>query len=219
MDVSFDAREIVFSAKAPKDSNYHVYRINVDGTNPCDAAAGKVSKGACQITDGANDQSLGGPSGVRKDRWQVEQAFRDRGDQRIRLDIVGFNVDKPGDQEKLEELKVIARNSGGAYYSASDPSGLLKALQESLGLSKYVVENAQGELMGEPKELESILELSPPRARPQDYVVRLVGAQPPVQNGEFRVEQSEAIEMYLSADRRRFTHQRYGVELRDSLTG
>jgi hypothetical protein len=57
VDLSFDARELVFSARAPNDMNYHVYRINVDGTNPCDAAAGKVSVGACQITMSANDES------------------------------------------------------------------------------------------------------------------------------------------------------------------
>src|SRR5262249_23685296 len=55
--VSFDAREVVFSGRAPSDANYHLYRINVDGTNPCDAAAGKVSQGACQITDGPNDEA------------------------------------------------------------------------------------------------------------------------------------------------------------------
>ncbi len=55
-DVSFDAREIVFSGRAPGDGNYHVYRVNVDGSNPCDAAKGVVSTGACQITDGGNDE-------------------------------------------------------------------------------------------------------------------------------------------------------------------
>jgi Hydrazine synthase alpha subunit middle domain len=55
-DLSFDAREFVISAKAPKDSNYHLYRVGVDGSNPCDAAAGKVSMGLCQITDGPYDQ-------------------------------------------------------------------------------------------------------------------------------------------------------------------
>ena len=34
MDLSFDAREIVFSGKAPGDDRYHVFRINVDGTQP-----------------------------------------------------------------------------------------------------------------------------------------------------------------------------------------
>ncbi len=56
LDVSFDAREIVLSGKAPMDSNYHLYRVNVDGTNPCDAALGKVTQGPCQITSGGNDQ-------------------------------------------------------------------------------------------------------------------------------------------------------------------
>ena len=55
-DLSFDAREIVFSAEAPGDDHYHLYRIGVDGTNPCDAALGKVTMGACQITDGPYDE-------------------------------------------------------------------------------------------------------------------------------------------------------------------
>ena len=56
MDLSFDAREIAFSGKAPGDDRYHIFRINVDGTNPCDAAMGKVSQGPCQITNGPNDE-------------------------------------------------------------------------------------------------------------------------------------------------------------------
>ncbi|MFI5289747.1 MAG: hypothetical protein ACHQ17_08860, partial [Polyangia bacterium] len=56
VDLSFDARELVFSGKAPGDDNYHIYRVNVDGSNPCDAAMGKVSVGACQVTAGPNDQ-------------------------------------------------------------------------------------------------------------------------------------------------------------------
>jgi hypothetical protein len=54
-DLSFDAREIVFSGKAPGDNAYHLYRVNVDGTNPCDAITGKVSDGPCQITEGPYD--------------------------------------------------------------------------------------------------------------------------------------------------------------------
>jgi hypothetical protein len=55
-DISFDAREIVFSGRAPGDDRYHIYRVNVDGSNPCDAAKGVVSQGACQITEGGNDE-------------------------------------------------------------------------------------------------------------------------------------------------------------------
>jgi hypothetical protein len=56
VDLSFDARELVFSGRAPSDDHYHIFRVNVDGTNPCDAALGKVSQGPCQITMGANDE-------------------------------------------------------------------------------------------------------------------------------------------------------------------
>jgi hypothetical protein len=56
LDLSFDAREIAFSGRAPGDDHYHIFRVNVDGTNPCDAALGKVSQGPCQITMGPNDE-------------------------------------------------------------------------------------------------------------------------------------------------------------------
>src|SRR5678815_5175142 len=49
-DLSFDARELVFSAQAPGDDHYQLYRIGIDGTNPCDAAASKASMSPCQIT-------------------------------------------------------------------------------------------------------------------------------------------------------------------------
>jgi hypothetical protein len=56
LDLSFDARELIFSGKAPGADRYHIFRVNVDGSNPCDAAIGKVSQGPCQITDGPNDE-------------------------------------------------------------------------------------------------------------------------------------------------------------------
>src|SRR4030095_16829308 len=56
LDLSFDAREVVFSGRRPGDDNYHIYRITVDGMNPCDAAKGKDTVGPCQITEGPNDQ-------------------------------------------------------------------------------------------------------------------------------------------------------------------
>ncbi|HEX3726137.1 MAG TPA: hypothetical protein VHV08_07835, partial [Pirellulales bacterium] len=174
------------------------------------------------ITDGVNEQSSGGPPGVIKLRQQVEEAFDQQRPRKIRLDIVGFNLNAGEQQAKLEDLKALARRTGGAYYSASDPSGLLKVLQDSLGLRKYAVENAQGELVDEPRELGTVTQLPPPRGRPQTYVARLAGAQPPVASEPLRVELSEALELFLSEDRRTFQSRRYTgskeQELRDSLT-
>ncbi|HEY5311109.1 MAG TPA: hypothetical protein VIK18_01275, partial [Pirellulales bacterium] len=173
------------------------------------------------ITDGVNEQSAGGPPGVITMRQQVEQAFDVHRAQHIRLDIVGFNVQESEQREKLEDLRAIARRTGGGYYSASDPSGLLKALHESLGLSRYVVENSRGELMGEPENLGSTTELPAPGDRPQQYVVRLVGAQPPVESESLQVIDDEALELYLTKDHqlqmRRYTGSRE-QELRASFT-
>ncbi len=57
LDLSFDARELVFSARlAGADDHFHLFRVNVDGSNPCDAVNNKVSQGPCQITMGGNDE-------------------------------------------------------------------------------------------------------------------------------------------------------------------
>jgi hypothetical protein len=51
MDVSFDGQEIVFSARLETDSNYNIYRIKIDGTNP--EEAGK--KGPALVHTGPYD--------------------------------------------------------------------------------------------------------------------------------------------------------------------
>jgi hypothetical protein len=53
MDLSFDATEIVFSARRTSDDNYHLYLINVDGTNP--VMMGQA--GPQQITGGPYDDT------------------------------------------------------------------------------------------------------------------------------------------------------------------
>jgi hypothetical protein len=52
MDLSFDAAEVVFSARLAPGDPYHLFRINLDGSNPCEPG----STGYCQITDGPNDE-------------------------------------------------------------------------------------------------------------------------------------------------------------------
>jgi hypothetical protein len=183
--------------------------IENDFTNERDAAQRRV----VVITDGVNEQSPGGPAGVIKLRGHVERALDSHREQPVEVDIIGFNVDAPAQREKLDDLKEIARRSRGTYYPASDPSELLQALQDSLGPRKYSVENAQGVLVGEPRDLEEPTDLP----GPQQYIVRLVDAQPPVESEPQIVEQSEALELFLSDDGRRFEDRRYDAALRDSV--
>src|SRR5689334_1163162 len=51
VDLSFDAKEIVFSARTKDSSTYHLYRLNLDGTNPCMPGM----RGACKITSGPDN--------------------------------------------------------------------------------------------------------------------------------------------------------------------
>lgn len=106
-DVSFDGRELLFSGRAADDNNFHVYRINVDGTNPCDAAAGKVTQGACQVTDGPFDQVYpiylpGGRMLFMTNRnvegTEVPQ-FRDEYERATTIQFATASIDGSGEQE------------------------------------------------------------------------------------------------------------------------
>ncbi len=73
-----------------------------------------------------------------KFRKDVEDTFRQPGNRGIKFDIVGFNL-TPKDQDErrsLQDLKEVTAEAGGAFYSVQDPTNLLRALEESLGLSK-----------------------------------------------------------------------------------
>jgi hypothetical protein len=121
----------------------------------------------------------------------------------------------------VDDLRAIARRTGGAYYSANDPSGLLKVLEESLGLSRYVVEGTDG-TRSEPHDLGAPTFVELPAAGNGSYRASIVGSDPPVRSDDFVLAGDEALELFLSADKRRLEHRRYtgGAEqdLRDSQT-
>ncbi len=126
------------------------------------------------ITDGVNNQTGGGPD-VRY-REDVEQELKKPGNERIHLDVVGFNIEKQEaglsveeTARRLNDLRELARSTGGAFHDTSDPTTLLRALQRSLSLSQYVVETLPGgrRITPEPLELNTpcVIERPPPQAR------------------------------------------------------
>ncbi|MDD4267831.1 MAG: VWA domain-containing protein [Pirellulales bacterium] len=173
------------------------------------------------ITDGFNQQSSGGPAGTRKYRKDVEDELNLAGNQNIQLDIIGFDMaaENPAGERSLADLKELAQRTGGAFYPANDPSGLVAALEQSLQLSRFVVipAGAAGQTSAEPIDLERTWEVDHPPGRRLPYIVRLDA---PGRVAETAVELAggEAIELFLRGDPRggppRLVHQRYGKSLR-----
>lgn len=174
------------------------------------------------ITDGFNQQSGGGPAGTRKYRKDVEDELNLAGNQNIQLDIIGFDLaaENPAEERSLADLKELAQRTGGEFYPANDPSGLVAALEQSLQLSRFVVipAAAAGQTPAEPIDLERTWEVDHPPGRKLPYIVRLDA---PGRAAETEVELSggEAIELSLRGDPRagpaRLVHQRYDKSLRD----
>ena len=80
-----------------------------------EAAAGQ--RRIVAITDGVNNQTGGGPD--IKYREDVEQEFKKPGNEDIRLDVVGFNIEKQEaglsreeTARRLNDLKELARSHG-----------------------------------------------------------------------------------------------------------
>ena len=179
------------------------------------------------ITDGVNNQT-GGGSDI-KYREDVEQEFKKPGNEDIRLDVVGFNIEqqeaglsREETARRLSDLKELAKAHGGAFHDTSDPTTLLKALQRSLMLSEYVVETLPGgrRVTQQPLELNSPCALASPPAAGAGYLVRLID---PDHSAESRVtvEGGEALELFVARNETRgecrLIHHRYTKGLRDSV--
>ncbi len=96
MDLSFDAKEVVYSAREEGSSDYHIYRINLDGTNPCMEG----QRGACKLTSGPDTYvyPVYVPGGrIVAMTTRVVEAntpqFRDEYERGVTAQLVSFNLD------------------------------------------------------------------------------------------------------------------------------
>lgn len=186
-------------------------------------AAGETSqRHIVAITDGFNQQSSGGPAGSRKYRKDVEDELNLAGNQSIQLDIIGFDItaQDPAGERSLADLKELARRTGGAFYPANDPSGLVEALEKSLQLSRFVVlpANESGVPAAKPIDLGHTWEIDHPLGRKLAYQVRL-DAPGRVAGRQVELAGGEAIELVMQNDPRtgevRLVHERYEKGCRD----
>lgn len=188
---------------------------------PAEAAAGR--RHVVVITDGFNEQSSGGPEGAMKFRKDVEDALGRASNQGVHLDIVGFNLTprNDGEAKSLRDLQELTAATGGAFYSVQDPTELLKALEKSLGLLRYVVRAAATKqpLTPQPLELGVPCRIPQPAGRRQSYTVEVQDPDRPT-DAVIVVEGGESLELYLvdptRIGKRRLVHRRFDIDLRAS---
>jgi hypothetical protein len=143
------------------------------------------------VTDGVNDEI--------NDRTlikAVKDAWNAQGRRRIRVDIVGFGIDEasiraeerrrnfPGNEliQSWHDMQDFAKETGGNYYRARDPSELLAQLQATLGLRKFeIVDDTARLVEGSPKELSKTIVLDKhPQGTTREYEIRMKDSDPPV---------------------------------------
>ena len=167
------------------------------------------------LTDGKDEQRQDrdlAPA-LYKDQKGVLDAFeqhrRQRRNDPIQLDVVGFQL------SEARELEEIAKQTGGGFFPASDPQQLIQQLERSLGLSNFEVVPLSGSPIG-PGDFGKWLAIVPSPRKPTAHLVRLLSTRSPVE-ASVVLEGGEALEMQLSNDDRRLEHRRYNQDLRDSV--
>lgn len=208
---------------------YYAISLAVDDLREVRDSSGKH---IIVITDGVDDRSLD-PQDYIRDHRELQAKLQP--DQRIQLDVVGFHSNReafrkllvdsnfPDVDAKLREyetkkghVRELAERTGGEFREANDAARLLLALQESLQLRKFMIEDVRTGLpvTEDPRRLNSPPVTIDVRAEPVRlrYRVRIVGAQPAAET-EIELRGGEAIELELSGDRRRLEHRRYAREL------
>jgi Mg-chelatase subunit ChlD len=183
--------------------------------------AGAGQRRIVVITDGVNYQS----GGDKRSGGDVERELNKPGNEGIRLDVVGLNLDperveadlsRQETKRRYDELKALAEKKGKFYYT-SDRDALVEALRRSLALSQYVVEALPSKRPVSPElELNTPYVFERPPAQPTDYLVRLTD---PDHAAESRVtvEGGEALELFLPKERggHRLVYHPYTKALRD----
>ncbi len=163
------------------------------------------------ITDGFNDQSGGGPEGVVKSAATVKKLIDAEGNEDLRLDILGFELQAKTQTQEVSKnnLTNLADKAGGAFHFAQDTTSLQEALEKSLRLSRYTVRSAVDDrLQGKPVLLGTTVAIDQAADRRIPYVLALEDADYPAE-ARVELEWGDAPELYLTDDGRGLEHRRY----------
>lgn len=204
-----------------------------------------VQRHIVAITDGVDETFDDEGHWLPSDTLRLEQAFRAPGNEDIRLDVLGFNLNSTAFQEQVNsvsdpvqrqsyldqlfkrfnDLKQLAAETGdavhgrGAFYDVTDPASLVRAVERSLELRQFTIENARDKRPVTPRPVDlnrSVTVNQPPGLR-LPYTVRVTDPQRAVEAGVV-LQGGEALELFLSDDARRLEHRRYQRDLRGGQT-
>ena len=158
------------------------------------------------VTDGVNRARNGVTAAdVRTELEKVNgQGARAK---KTKLAVIAFDFQGASqtDRSALEELKQLAKDSGGEFIEASDGQKLKKALFDSLGLVEW---EAEGNGTIHKGVVGGTIVLAKPQDGQRDrYRVRLAG--PGAPESAVEVGGDEGLELFVDSEGRTLVHERY----------
>jgi len=182
------------------------------------AIAGEAAWRVVVVTDGVNDQTGVQPLTMARDVRETLAAVNRGRSSPVHVDVIAFDI-RGGGQAK-RELESLARESGGQFVEAADPSALLTALRSFLSLARWEVRDDARVVAA--AELGSAIELPIVNdSAAVSYRVSIEGREGAA--ATVSVNGSEALELFVAANGRGLEHRRYdgGTEqgLRDRQAG
>ncbi len=180
--------------------------------------AGDAAWRVVVVTDGVNDQTGVQPLTLARDVRETLAAVNRGRAAPVHVDVIAFDL-RGGGQAK-RELETLARESGGQFVEAADPSALLTALRTFLALARWDVRDDARVVAA--AELGAAVEL-PANAdgTPMPYRVSIEGRQDA--GTTVAVSGGEALELFVMPNGHGLEHRRYdgGTEqgLRDRQAG
>jgi Mg-chelatase subunit ChlD len=139
-----------------------------------------TEKSVVVITDGVNYQFNPTPEVAKR----VEDVLSARGDQPIRVHLVGFGIPEQERELAAREFRRLADETDGSYHLATSVNSLMETLEALLGFGTYRVEDDTSQLIGEaevdlPIAVDDPLRREPYRVRWQSLVEPI-----PLEGGE-----------------------------------
>lgn len=180
--------------------------------------AGDAAWRVVVVTDGVNDQTGVQPLTMARDVRETLAAVNRGRAAPVHVDVIAFDL-RGGGQAK-RELETLARESGGQFVEAADPSALLTALRKFLALARWDVRDDARVIAA--AELGAAVELpASGDATAMPYRVSIEGREDTA--ARVAVSGGEALELFVTANGRGLEHRRYdgGTEqgLRDRQAG
>lgn len=157
------------------------------------------------VTDGRNDQTKVKDQENMKRKADVQAILETinagRPASPVHIDLLAFDL------RDADELRDLAKDSGGKYFEAADSAALTRALRDALRLQRWEIVDSTDAARGK-AELGGSIDLPPVVGeRLMEYTVRLEDR--PEAASRIVVGGGESLELFVTADGRGLEHRRY----------